>query len=196
MPHIHTQPDQHDITVSAWIVLRENEEWKCLVHYHKKMDVLMQVGGHLELTETPWQAMTHELMEESGYDLSELAVLQFTKDHITGTDNIPHPTPFAMNTHLVGDEHFHSDISYGFVATDKPSSNTADGESDDIRWMTQAELDDGVANGTVLQDVAETYRFLLAHFDKYQQVPADTYPLEKPSVAGTTYKRGRPRGDD
>jgi len=196
MPHIHTQPGQHDITVSAWIVLGENDEWKCLVHHHKKMDALMQVGGHIELDETPWQTMAHELEEESGYGLSELSVLQFAKDHITGTDNVAHPTPFAMNTHLVGDEHFHSDISYGFVAKGEPRGVTADGESDDLRWMTQAELDGGVADGTVLQDVAETYRFLLAHIDDYQRVPADSFSTEKPLLASVTYKRGRPRGND
>ncbi len=33
----------------------------------------MQVGGHIELDETPWQAVEHELREESGYTLAELS---------------------------------------------------------------------------------------------------------------------------
>lgn len=54
MPHIHNQPGQHDATVSAYIILNEDGQWKCMVHYHKKMDILMQIGSHVELTENPW----------------------------------------------------------------------------------------------------------------------------------------------
>lgn len=61
MPHIHTKPDQHDMTASAYILRQENGVWKCLVHFHKKVEKLMQVGGHIELNETPWQTITHEL---------------------------------------------------------------------------------------------------------------------------------------
>lgn len=75
MPHIHTQPNQHDMTVSAYIVRKENDEWKYLVHFHKKIEVLMQIGGHIELDETPWQTVAHELEEESGYTPYELTVV-------------------------------------------------------------------------------------------------------------------------
>ena len=68
MPHIHTAPNQHDMTVSAYIILRDGEDLKCLVHLHKKVGKLMQIGGHIELDETPWQSVVHELFEESGYD--------------------------------------------------------------------------------------------------------------------------------
>jgi len=196
MPHIHTQPNHHDMTVSAWIVRRVGGEWKCMVHYHKKMDVLMQIGGHIELDETPWQTVANELREESGYDLRELAVLQFTADRIAETGGgVSHPTPIMLNTHLVGDEHFHSDMCYGFVATAPPAGSVASGESSDIRWLSQAELDAGAANGEVLRDVAAAYRFVLKHLSDYQQIPADTYSVEKPAKPTVTYKRGRPGGE-
>lgn len=190
MPHIHTQPDQHDMTVSAYIVRRVDDEWKCLVHYHKKMDVLMQIGGHIELNETPWQTMAHELAEESGYTLAELDIVQCTSDRIAETDNVSHPTPFAMNTHLVGNEHFHSDTCYGFVAEAEPCTIVAEGESQDLRWLTLAELHEGVSRGDVLKDVAAIYDFLLAHIDTWVRVPAESFSVDKPHVAGVTYKRG------
>lgn len=190
MPHIHTQPDQHDMTVSAYIVRFINDEWRCLVHYHKKMDVLMQIGGHIELHETPWRAMAHELAEESGYELDELKILQFTSDRITGTDNVTHPIPFAMNTHLVGNEHFHSDTCYGFVAEAEPRSEVAEDESSDLRWLTLDELNSGVVKGEVLKDVAAMYDFLLAHMNTLVQLPASNFSTDKPQVAGATYKRG------
>lgn len=114
MPHIHTEPGQRDMTVSAYIIRRENNQWKCLVHFHKKMQKLLQIGGHIELNETPWQAISHELAEESGYTLDDVQVLQYTGAQVEGGSNVVHPVPFAMNTHNVGNEHYHSDLCYGF----------------------------------------------------------------------------------
>ncbi len=192
MPHIHNQPDNHDMTVSAYIMRKENDEWKCLVHYHKKMDTLMQIGGHIELNETPWQSVAHELAEESGYSLDELSVVQPTADRVEDSGQVVHPTPFTMNTHLVGNEHFHSDLCYGFVAESAPISNVADGEATDLRWMSHSELSSGAEEGEVLKDVASIYDFLLEHMDQYVLVPANSFSLGKPLFASVTYKRGAP----
>lgn len=193
MPHIHNEPDQHDITVSAWIIRKDGGEgWRCLVHYHKKMDVLMQVGGHIELNETPWQAVAHELLEESGYELSDLSVLQLTNERIEKTSNVVHPVPFAANTYLVGNEHFHSDFSYGFIAKDVPHVAVQGNESSDLRWLTLAELKEGVASGEVLSDVAPIYEYLLKHVGVLVELPADSFSIRKPQIAGATYKRGLP----
>lgn len=110
MPHIHTEPDQHDMTVSAYIIRRENDDWKCLVHFHRKIEKLMQIGGHIELNETPWQSVAHEIEEESGYEIKQLQVLQPTTRRVTEVSNLSHPVPFSMNTHNVGDDHYHSDM--------------------------------------------------------------------------------------
>src|SRR3954465_16018556 len=76
MPHIHTEPGQHDHTVSAYIFRTDFSEPKVMLHLHKKHGTYMQFGGHIELNENPWQAITHELREEAGYELDELFILQ------------------------------------------------------------------------------------------------------------------------
>lgn len=192
MPHIHTEPDQHDMTVSGYIVRKEGDAWKCLVHYHKKLDALMQIGGHIELNETPWQSMAHELAEETGYELKELDVLQFVDEPVKESGSITHPTPLTINTHNVGNDHYHSDLCFGFVAADVPQGRVVDGESLDLRWMTLDELEDGVKMGEVLQDVVYIYRYLLRHVDTLKLLPADSYSLEKPRNTGISYKRGAP----
>ncbi len=190
MPHIHTESDQHDMTTSAYILLQEDGVWKCLVHFHKKVEKLMQVGGHIELNETPWQAIAHELSEESGYRLDELDVLQHTADRVQSSRNVAHPVPVLMNTHNVGDEHFHSDLCFGFVAKVRPTHTVEEGESTDLRWLTMDELEARANEGTALSDVAHMYRFILDHLETYARVPATSFSLEKPGDAGMVYIRG------
>lgn len=192
MPHIHNEPDQHDMTVSAYVVRLDAGEPLCLVHMHKKIGKLMQIGGHIELNETPWAAVAHELEEEGGYRLDEVEVVQYTADRIVDAGNVSHPTPFAMNTHNVGNEHYHSDICYGFITHGKPAENMADGESEDLRWMTLDSLRKAGKSGEALQDVCNIYTFLIEHLATYARVPAIDFSITKPAVASATYKHGAP----
>lgn len=190
MPHIHTEPGQRDVTISAYIVRREDDMWKCMVHFHRKIEVLMQIGGHIELDETPWQAAAHELEEESGYQLKELEALQYTSERAVESGNILHPTPLLINTHNVGNDHYHSDLCFAFVAKALPVESVTEGESDDVRWLTLDELRTGAAEGSVLDDVKNIYEFLLGRIDAMSLVPATSFSLDKPLAAGVTYKRG------
>lgn len=140
MPHIHTQPGQHDHTVTAYIVRTDTPEPRVLLHMHRKLHILLPVGGHVELHETPWQAMAHELREESGYSLDEVKLLQ-PPDRVTSLTKADlHPYPLVMNTHDIPGDHFHSDTAYGFVVTGEPSGAAEEGESLDIRWLTLEEI--------------------------------------------------------
>ncbi len=192
MPHIHTHPNQHDMTVSAYVLLQEDDVWKCLVHLHKKVGKLMQVGGHIELDQTPWQAIAHELEEETGYAIDELDVLQPFGDTPIQWGNIVHPLPFSANTHNVGDDHYHSDNCYGFIAKTRPSKPSAEGESDDLRWLSLGELRQLAEGGEALQDVAYIYQYLVDHVDAMVPTPASSYSLKKPENVGITYQTGKP----
>jgi 8-oxo-dGTP pyrophosphatase MutT (NUDIX family) len=107
---------------------------------HKKLAKLLAVGGHIELDETPWEAIVHEISEESGYNISDLTILQ-PKERITELGGaILHPYPLVINTHHVDDQHLHTDISYGFIAQSDPKESVQEGESLDLRWYTYADL--------------------------------------------------------
>lgn len=193
MAHIHTGPGQHDMTVSGYIIRqREDGAWLCLVHMHRKIGKLMQIGGHIELQETPWQAVAHELYEESGYSLAELMVLQFTTDSVEASGNVTHPVPFTVNTHRVGGleaTHYHSDLCFGFVAQAAPIGSVAATESTDLRWLTVAELKIAAESGQLVKDVYLIYTFLLSHIGLYAQVPSTSFSLEEPKNIGMVYKR-------
>lgn len=190
MPHIHTVPNQHDMTISAYILLNDGEEWKCLVHWHKKSGFYMQIGGHIELDQTPWQAVVAEVSEETGYDFEQLMLLQPSLFEAKKTSYIRHPVPFAMNTHNVGDTHYHSDMCYGFVASGMPQNEVAEGESGELKYVSIDELKHMAERGESLADVHANYVLLLEMIKSMVQLPSTKFSLEKPKETAFKYKYG------
>jgi ADP-ribose pyrophosphatase YjhB (NUDIX family) len=142
MPHIHTQPGQHDTTVSAFIVRMDGPEPAIMLHRHKKLHSYLQFGGHVELHEDPWKAITHELAEESGYAIRQLQLLQ-PAIRLAGTskDTAFHPQPVSLTTNRFGDtDHYHTDIGFAFIASTPPDRAPDKDESTDIRLFTAAQL--------------------------------------------------------
>lgn len=169
MPHIHTEKNQHDLTVTAYILRVDTPEPMALLHMHKKLNILLPVGGHVELDETPWQAISHELTEESGYQLNQLHILQPRSRIKTMTKVVQHPYPLSMNTHDITSEHYHTDIEYGFITTENPRLEIEEEESADVRWVTKQELYDLPSN-MIFDNTREIYSFLfteaLVNWDK------------------------------
>lgn len=151
----------------------------------------MQIGGHIERHEGGWQSLVHELEEEAGYSVQELSLLQPYGGTQPRTEyNIVRPLPLVVNTHDVGAEHYHDDSCYGFIAKTEPKHTVADGESQDLRWLTLNELYTAAQRGTALMDCYYVYEFLLAQVDTLTPIPASTYTTENPSASGLTYRYG------
>lgn len=140
MPHIHNEPGQHDHTVSGFIVRTDLGEPKLLLHKHKKLGRYIQFGGHIELHETPWQALVHELQEESGYGMLQLSLLQPKRRITSLTGAKLHPVAVYHNTHSFSETHFHTDLGYAFVVDGEPDSAIAENESGDILLISRQEL--------------------------------------------------------
>lgn len=162
MPHIHKNPGEHDHTASAFIVRTDMEEPCLLLHKHKKLGVLLQPGGHVELNENPWQAICHEIVEETGYELSQLKTLQPKIRMKTLSGAILHPIPVCPNTHNFDAEgnHKHTDEGYVFIADGDPTGQPEEGESSDIRWVSLKELSD-LKENEIFDNVREVAEFVL-----------------------------------
>ena len=177
MPHIHTQPNQHDVSVTMFIICMDGNQPRLLMHMHRKLGKLMPPGGHVELDETPWAAVSHELQEETGYRLTELDIMQPKLRMKSARDITVHPQPFASNTHAVTPEHFHTDLDYLFIARSKPSAPPAEGESTDFRWMSAADvaaLDETQTYPNIQDFCAYVFEKLLPS-DAWEAVPATSY---------------------
>jgi 8-oxo-dGTP diphosphatase len=139
--HIHTQLGQHDQTASAFIVRLDVSKPSIMLHRHKKIKKYLQFGGHVELHENPWQTITHELLEESGYDLDQLQLLQPRIRLQSLTDATLHPMPVSYTTHkFMSLDHFHTDTAFALTAMAPPRHNVGDNESTEIKLFTADEL--------------------------------------------------------
>lgn len=106
MPHIH---DKYDFTVSAFI-LHPNEA-KLLLINHRKLNIWLQPGGHVELDEDPLQGLDHELLEETGLELSKCQIIEPAKQpKVRGQKTLP--LPFHFNVHDFNKKHKHIDLEY------------------------------------------------------------------------------------
>jgi len=177
MPHIHTQDGQHDLAVTAYIIRTDTPEPQALVHMHRKLQRLLPVGGHVELNETPWQSVAHEIKEESGYAFADLRVLQPRVRLMNTRIVVQHPYPLSMNTHAVPDNHFHTDIQYGFTAKGTPTTPVREGESSDLRWVTQAEME-ALDSSLIFTSVVDVYNFMFDQvLSEWEEVPVSDFAL-------------------
>lgn len=175
MSHIHTEPGQHDVTASAFIIRTNGDEPRAMLHMHKKLGKYLQFGGHVELHENPWQAVTHEIQEESGYTLDELELLQpYARIKVAG-DTILHPVPITLNTHAFSKiDHYHSDIGFAFVASKPPKASPAENESQEMVLFTATELKE-LPKDKIPDNVRHTFLFAMAECLKnWEHVPAKT----------------------
>lgn len=169
MPHIHTATGQHDQTVSAHIIKYDDvvngflTNPRLLVHMHKKFGMLLQPGGHVELNENPWAAISHEIQEETGYDMDQLTLLQpntLSVNKLTNPTAILHPIPFYSNTHdastpdLGGTTHRHTDTAYLFVTDEEPRHLLGEDESQDLRWLSLEEILASEETSRIVKDSA------------------------------------------
>ncbi|NLE97885.1 MAG: NUDIX domain-containing protein [Propionibacterium sp.] len=176
MAHLHTGPNGHDLTASAFIFRERDDDVEVLVHLHRKLGLLLQPGGHVEHDENPWQALEHELREETGYALDQLLVLQPLPPLVGLVHDNLHPTPALLNTHEIGTGHFHTDLCFALVADDAPRHAIAEGESLDLRWLSVDEL---AAAPEAPPDVVAEVRMLVERVvPTWHRIPAGAWRLD------------------
>lgn len=164
MPHIHTAPGLHDLTVSLFIMRTGGPEPLVLLHRHRSLGVWMQTGGHVELDETPWQAVAHELREETGYDLAQMSVLQPELRLPAQPTNDVHPVPVCLRTVPVpkgtAHQHWHIDLGFALVTEELPRQVIDAGESAELAWLTRGQIVDLPADQTY-EDVRRIHLWVI-----------------------------------
>lgn len=130
MAHIH---ELIDFVVSIHIIYQD----KILMIHHKKLERWLPIGGHVELNEDPEQAVYREAKEESGLDIEIIGhKLNFVSP---GTKFLIPPA--YMDIHDIPGNHKHIGLVY-FARATTDQVTLAPEEHHDIRWLSEAELED------------------------------------------------------
>ncbi len=118
--------DPVHVTGSAIIAGRRG----VVLHFHKRLHLWLQTGGHVEPSETPWDAALRESEEETGLSLRHAAA------PATTTHDAPPPL-VHLDVHPAAKGHTHLDLRY-LLTPGHPDAEPAPppGESQQVRWFT------------------------------------------------------------
>jgi|AntRauTorcE11897_2_1112592.scaffolds.fasta_scaffold40961_2 ADP-ribose pyrophosphatase YjhB (NUDIX family) len=121
-------------TASALIV----DDDKVLLVYHKKLDVWLYPGGHVEENENPDETLLREAKEETGLEIEIISnkdeLLSDKKNSVSSLH-----LPYAFLCELVGD-HYHNDLIYLCKIKKKSELKFNENESSGIGFFNYEEI--------------------------------------------------------
>lgn len=130
------------ITGSAWIT--NIDDTKAVLLHHKKLDMWVQPGGHIDSGDASlFAASAREAREETG--IKELTPVS---DDIFDLD--VHKIPERKNE----PEHWHLDIRFWFRAAEETLH--INDESNHLAWLTRAQIEEKTNEESVLRMVRKT----------------------------------------
>ena len=135
------------ITGAAWIL--DKSGTRALLTHHRKLDLWLQLGGHVDGNPDVLTAAAREAFEESG-----IASLQPVSPEIFDLDI--HPIPARGGE----PEHFHYDARFLFRVTDCEDFIVSD-ESHDLAWAQLEKLGDYTDEESIHRMAAKTPRYAL-----------------------------------
>ncbi len=127
--------DRH-FTVSIFIVHKD----RLLLHLHKKANLMLPLGGHIEANELPEEACIRESKEESGLEINLYNPSDEKLNSLCEIDDeklLVNPMYTIMGE--ISSGHHHIDFVY-YATSNTYEVNPYDGESDVLKWYTREEL--------------------------------------------------------
>ena len=131
MAHIH---EKIDFTASIYIV----RDSKVLLHKHKKLNMWLPPGGHVELDEDPTQAAVREAKEETGLDIELVGNAKLSTPPTDGSLDLT--VPMFLNRHNFNEEHEHVDSIY--FARVLGGEVRPEEEGGEIEWFSREEVEE------------------------------------------------------
>ena len=129
--------------VSGFVFCFDGNEYKMLLHYHKKLSKWLIPGGHIEYGENPIQAIIREVYEETGID--DFKFLSFKNLKLeTFSDSFELLGPEWVTEEIIPEtsfekQHIHIDLFY-IALTSVTDLSLNPKESADIQWVSLEEL--------------------------------------------------------
>lgn len=130
MAHIH---ELIDFVVNI-VITHKN---RVLLIHHKKLNMWLPIGGHVELDEDPDQALFREVKEECGLEIEVLN----KKPNVVSEGTKFLYTPSFVDIHNISESHKHVCLVY-FAESKSDKFILNEEEHINIKWFEEKELDD------------------------------------------------------
>jgi 8-oxo-dGTP pyrophosphatase MutT (NUDIX family) len=140
-----------DLTVGGYLI----HEDKVLLIHHRKLDLWLPVGGHIESDENPDEAMIREFQEETGI---EIEILGKGDLPIEGYVKFNLATPFYVNVHSVGD-HDHVGFYYVCKVLNLDNFKINKKELKNLAWFSKEDLDQNKIPRDVKSQALRAFEF-------------------------------------
>jgi len=132
-------------TVTAILVTKDTPK-KVLLGFHRKLGAWLPPGGHIELDETPIEAVIRETREEAGLDISSYLPINTLDERVTSS---PTPAYFFEETiprYGKDPEHIHLDFVYVINGFPETVLTVQTDEMKDMHWFTKEQIFDDPEN--------------------------------------------------
>ena len=120
--------------VAGAFIIRDEE---ILFLNHKKLDMWLMPGGHVEEGETPDETAVRETLEETGFEIEVMG----DDRRFEGFSAIDIPDPFNINLHEIEEGHWHCDFQY--IAEIKDRVKDYEYSDENIKWLSEDEIRSG-----------------------------------------------------
>ena len=129
-------------TASALII---NKDGKILLLNHRKLNVWLYPGGHVEWNETPDETVVREVKEETGLNVRIIGDKDNILSDIKADVSVLHHPYFILSEKINGNnEHYHIDLIYLCKIKNEEDSEIYYNpkESSDVRFFSFEDLND------------------------------------------------------
>ncbi len=129
-------------TATTFIVYQD----KVLLHQHKKLNIWLPAGGHIDRDELPEKAAVREVKEETGLDVTlyQPDISLFAAD----ADACQLHRPVHLLLENINPYHQHIDFIYYATAVSSHLAPST-GETNHIKWFTSNDLENCVMPANV-----------------------------------------------
>ncbi len=121
---------ERDFVAGAFIV----RDGKILFLNHKKLDMWLIPGGHVESGETPDETAIRETKEETGFEIKIIG----EERQFNEFSAVDIPKPFNINLHEIEKGHWHCDFQYLAEIVDKQEDYEY--RDEDIKWLSKENI--------------------------------------------------------